>query len=82
MEVTKMSTKGQITIPIELRRKLKLSEGSKVAFIDGDDGKIYIVNSSTLALKTAQRAFEGEAKKAGISSDEDIIAFIKQERGN
>ncbi|MBR1676398.1 MAG: AbrB/MazE/SpoVT family DNA-binding domain-containing protein [Clostridia bacterium] len=81
MEVTKMSIKGQITIPVELRRKLRLTEGSKVAFVDGDDGKVYIVNSSMLALKTAQHAFDGEAEKAGISSEEDIVTLIKQERG-
>ena len=82
IEVTKMSVKGQITIPVELRRKLRLTEGSKVAFVDGDDGRVYIVNSSMLALRTAQRAFNGEAEKAGITSDEDIIALIKEERGN
>ena len=81
IEVTKMSVKGQITIPVELRKRLRLSEGSKVAFIDGDDGNVYIVNSSMLALKTAQKAFDGVAEKAGITSEEDIIALVREERG-
>ena len=82
IEVTKMSVKGQITIPVELRRKLGLNEGSKVAFVDGDDGRVYIVNSAMLALKTAQKAFEGEAEKAGIKSEAEVLTLIRNERGN
>lgn len=40
LEVTKISSKGQITVPIELRKKLNLVAGGKLAFIEGDDGKI------------------------------------------
>ena len=80
LEVTKMSVKGQVTIPVEFRRKLGLLEGSKVAFVDGEDGRVYIVNSSMLALRNVQNAFAGEAEKAGIYSDDDILTLIKEER--
>ena len=80
LEVTKMSVKGQITIPIEFRKRLGLIEGSKVAFVDGEDGRVYIVNSSMLALRNIQQDFEGEAEKAGILSEDDILTLIKEER--
>ena len=80
LEVTKMSVKGQITIPIEFRKRLGLIEGSKVAFVDGEDGRVYIVNSSMLALRNIQKDFEGEAEKAGILSEDDILTLIKEER--
>jgi len=80
LEVTKISIKGQVTIPIEFRRKLGLTEGSKVAFVDGEDGRVYIVNSSTLALRKVQSDFKGEAERLGITSDEDILTLLKDER--
>ena len=43
MEVAKITSKGQITIPISIRRKLELSEGDKVLFIYKPDG-ILMVN--------------------------------------
>jgi len=35
MEIAKVSSKGQITIPIEIRKKLNLKEGDKVVFVGG-----------------------------------------------
>lgn len=32
MELAKISSKGQITIPLEIRKKLGLKEGDKVLF--------------------------------------------------
>jgi antitoxin PrlF len=77
IDVTKMSSKGQVTIPVEVRKALKLSEGSKVAFVTDENGRFYIVNSSLIALKNVQNAFEGEAEKAGIENEEDVVRFLK-----
>lgn len=40
-------------------------------------GGIYILNSSMEALRKAQGAFEGEAKRAGLQSEEDIVQMMK-----
>ena len=80
IEVTKISAKGQVTIPIEFRQALGLTEGDKVAFIKGDDGNIYIFNASKIALKIAQKEFEGEANKAGLKNEDDVVALIRNER--
>ena len=82
LEVTKISSKGQVTIPIELRKKLKLASGDIIAFIEGDDGKIYVISASMLALRTAQKAFDGEARNSGIYDENDLIAVIKETRDN
>ena len=58
MELAKITSKGQITIPIEVRKKLNLKAGDKVAFIT-EDNKIIMENSTRLAIKEAQKAFEG-----------------------
>ncbi|MEG9430324.1 MAG: AbrB/MazE/SpoVT family DNA-binding domain-containing protein [Christensenellaceae bacterium] len=80
LEVTKVSSKGQVTIPIELRKKLNLTAGGKLAFIEGDDGNIYVVNSSLLALRTIQQEMSGQAKKAGLTNENDVVAYIKEMR--
>ena len=42
IKIAKISEKGQITIPLELRKKLNLTKGSKVAFIDDKEGRVYL----------------------------------------
>ena len=49
MELARLTSKGQITIPIEIRKKLKLKEGDKVFFIE-EDGRIIFQNASLAAL--------------------------------
>ena len=34
MELAKLTTKGQITIPVEIRRKLHVDAGDKVVFLE------------------------------------------------
>ena len=46
MEVAKITSKGQITIPISIRRKLDINEGDKVLFIYKPDG-VLMVNPNT-----------------------------------
>lgn len=79
MELAKITSKGQITIPIEIRKKLGLKDGDKVLFLE-EGNKVVMVNSTLLALKEAQKAFEGEAEKAGIKNEQDIVDLIKQIR--
>lgn len=81
IEITKISSKGQVTIPIELRKYLNLPEGGKVAFVlDEKTGRVYIVNSSMLALKEVQTSFEGAAEELGISDESQVAAFLKNAR--
>lgn len=77
IELSKVSAKGQVTIPLELRKKLQLTEGSKVAFITDDNGRIYLANSSLLALKDVQAAFAGVAEALGVKSEDDVAEFVK-----
>ena len=79
MELAKITAKGQITLPIALRRKLNLKEGGKVAFIDGQGG-YFLVNPLMLAITGAQRAFEGEAERLGLQSEDDVVALVKDVR--
>ncbi len=79
MELAKLTSKGQITIPVEIRKKLKLKEGDKVFFTE-EKGKIIFQNASQVSLSDLQNDMTGEAKKADFSSEEDVIAYIKDLR--
>ncbi|HNX28738.1 MAG TPA: AbrB/MazE/SpoVT family DNA-binding domain-containing protein [Syntrophomonadaceae bacterium] len=79
MELAKITSKGQITIPVSIRRKLGVKEGDKVLFVE-EAGKIYILNSSMAALKEAQAAFAGEAERAGLKNEDDVTAMMKDFR--
>lgn len=79
MEVAKISSKGQITIPISIRNKLKLKSGDKVVILE-ENGRYYFENSAMLAFKRAEEAFEGEAEKAGFESEEDMQNYMRELR--
>jgi AbrB family looped-hinge helix DNA binding protein len=80
IEVSKISAKGQVTIPIELRKLLQLNEGSKVAFITDANGRVYLANSSMIALKEVQAEFNDVAKDLGIEDESQVATFLKEQR--
>ncbi|MCL2082551.1 MAG: AbrB/MazE/SpoVT family DNA-binding domain-containing protein [Oscillospiraceae bacterium] len=79
MELAKITSKGQITLPIELRRKLNLKEGGKVAFIENHNGYT-VVNPLLIAIDDAQKAFAGEAQRLGLKTEDDVVAIVKEVR--
>jgi len=79
MELAKITTRGQITIPLEIRRKLGVKDGDKVVFLE-QDGRIIMENSVMLALKDAQDAFRGEAERLGLKTEQDVVAMVKEIR--
>ena len=48
MEMAKVTSKGQITIPVSIRKRLGINEGDKLLFIDSPNGVI-MVNPDTLS---------------------------------
>ena len=40
--VSTITSKGQITVPVEVRRRLGLSTGDKLAFVIGVDGAVHV----------------------------------------
>jgi len=79
MELAKITLRGQITIPVEIRKKLGVKDGDKVVFIE-ENGRIVMENSVRLALKDAQNAFLGEAERLGLKDERDVVAMVKEVR--
>jgi antitoxin PrlF len=79
VELAKVTMRGQITIPIEIRRKLNIKDGDKVVFIE-ENGKIIMENSAIIALREVQDAFHGEAERLGLQNDQDVVDMVKEVR--
>ena len=79
MEIAKITTRGQLTLPIEIRKKLNVKEGSKVVFTE-ENGRIIIENAGMLALREAREAMQGEAERLGLKDEQDVVDMIKQVR--
>ena len=79
MELAKVTSKGQITIPLMIRNLLQLKTGDKVLF-EESKGKVYITNASQITLSNVQTQMQGEAEKAGFQTEDDVVAYIKELR--
>ncbi len=80
MNLAKLSSTGQITVPVEIRRLLKLKEGDKILFIQNENGEVVINNASGNALRKAQRAFTGVAEELGNPGEEEIQSWVDEVR--
>ncbi len=79
MELAKVTSKGQITIPIAIRNALGIREGDKILFMEKGD-RVILTNASTNALLKAQEAFQGVAEELGIKNEQDVIKLVKEIR--
>ena len=79
MELAKITLRGQITIPVQIRKRLGVKDGDKVVFLE-ENGRIVMENAAMLALKDAQASFVGEAERSGLKTEQDVVDMIKDVR--
>ena len=75
----KVMAKDQITIPKDIREVLGVSSGDRVTFIV-EGNSVRIVNSAVYAMQTLQKDMRGEADRANLTSDEDVMALVNEIR--
>ncbi len=73
----KVMSKGQITIPKDIRDVLGVSSGDRITFIV-EGNSVRIVNSAVYAMQMLQQAMAGEAERTGLTSEEDVVDLIKE----
>ena len=78
MEVSRISSKGQVTVPKSIRNLLNLAEGDRVAFIE-ENGKVIITKASLIALRQLQNEISREADEKGIT-EQDLLNDLKNVR--
>lgn len=75
----KVMAKGQVTIPKDVREVLGVTSGDRVSFIV-EGSTVRIVNSAVYAMQLLQSEMEGEAERVGLTSDDDVMALVKEVR--
>ena len=74
----KVTTKGQVTIPLHIREKYGISSNSEVEFID-EDGNIYLVKKKNNHENSRKRFREIRGTATVKMSTDEIMALT---RGN
>lgn len=75
----KVMSKGQVTIPKNVREALGIATGDRVTFIV-DGNNVRVVNSAIYAMQKFQEQMRGEGQKAGFLSEEDVAEWITNSR--
>ena len=75
----KVMSKGQVTIPKEIRNRLKVAEGDRVTFICEGDYAI-VMNANIYAMRMVHKEMAGEWEKAGIHGESDIAELCREVR--
>lgn len=75
----KVMAKGQVTIPKDVREALGVTSGDRVTFIV-EGNTVRMVNSAIYAMQLLQKEMACEAKRAGLNTDDDAMALVKEMR--
>lgn len=78
-DIAKISSKGQVTIPAAIRKKLDLKQGDRIFFVESQDGIVIKKSTALDEFLKFQKAFSETAKEAGIT-EEELLKEIKQIR--
>ncbi len=79
MELAKITSKGQITIPVAIRKLLGVKDGDKVLFVQ-EGNKVVMMNASVNALMEAQKDFQGVAQELGVQDEQDVVDMVREIR--
>lgn len=75
----RVMSKGQVTIPKNVREALGINTGDRVTFIvEGNNVKV--INSAVYALEQFQKSMAGRAETAGFVNEESIAEWITESR--
>ena len=75
----RVMSKGQVTIPKNVRAALGVKTGDRVTFIV-DGTSVKVVNSAVYAMMRFQEQMMGEGKRVGMLTEEDVAAWITESR--
>ena len=73
MTTAAVTSKGQITIPIEVRVKLGIKPGDRVSFVENENGEI-ILKAKTGSIMDLRGMWKWTGKPATIEEMNEVIA--------
>ena len=75
----KVMSKGQVTIPKDVREILGISSVDRITFVV-ENGNVRLINSAIYAMQLLQAQMANEAENTGLTSDEAIMDLVKEVR--
>lgn len=75
----KVMSKGQVTIPKDVRDVLGVTNGDRITFVV-ENGSVHIFNSAVYAMKMLQSQMSGQAENTNLKSEEEIMSLVKDIR--
>ena len=75
----KVMSKGQVTIPKDIREILGVSCGDRITFVV-ENGSVRLINSAVYAMQILQAQMADEAEKTGLNSDDAVMEMVKEIR--
>lgn len=79
VDSAKVMSKGQITLPKDIREALQLNSGDRVTLVY-ENGQVVMMNSAVYAMQMLNSGMKGEAEKSGLDSEKDINKLINEIR--
>ena len=76
-EIAKISSKGQITIPVSVRNRLHLNTGDKVLILE-ENGRFYIENAANVAFQHVEEGFRRRCCRGGFKSEDEMQDYMKE----
>lgn len=80
IEMGKISSRGQIAIPLDIREQLGLEEGSRVLFFT-EDNTLLVKKITSQTFAQITKPFKEAAKKAGLD-ESDVAGIVHRARKN
>jgi antitoxin PrlF len=79
MATAALTSKGQITIPIEVREELGLKAGDRIEFVKSEGGKFFIQPKKG-SIMNLRGMFKGTGKPVSVEEmDEAIAAHVVED---
>lgn len=72
MAAATLTSKGQITIPLDVRRRLKLEAGARVEFIEVTDGE-FLIRPAVADVRSLKGLLRKPAKPVSIEDMKRVI---------
>ena len=79
VDSAKVMSKGQITLPKDIREALQLNSGDRVTLVY-ENGQVIMMNSAVYAMQMLNKGMTGEAEKAGLETEAEIDKLVDEIR--
>lgn len=78
LKVSRLTSKGQVTVPKNIRKRLGLQEGDRVAFVEEND-KIILKKASVYTFDQLADEIASETEKLGVT-EADVLQELERVR--